>query len=187
MALGDKNAMANINSQTRNQRNNFSGNSQLGANRSAHQLFSNNINIDEASGIITIDGSEINPLANETLQSSYDSIQGNPDFLELDNIDYTGTQTMMGSVSSALDKPDLKGPNLVVPSIDADGEVIAQDAENTAYSPVTGRGFGVNLDRHSPENSPTIGSYLSRRLDEDGEVQVPKGEYVDEDKYNWEE
>lgn len=186
MALGDKNAMANINSQTKNQRSNFAKNTNFGANRSAPLLF-NNTSIDEATGIVSIDDTEINSLANTTLQSSYDSIQGNPDFLDLGNIDYTGTETMMGSVADAIDKPALKGPNLVVPSIDADGEVIDQAPANTAYAPVTGRGFGVNLDRHTPGNSPTIGSYLKRRLDDDGEVQVPKGEYVDEDKYSWEE
>ena len=187
MALGDINAMANINQQTKNQRNEFAGNTLLGANRTSSLLFTS-INIDDNSGIISIDNQEINSLATNILTSNYtDQITGNPDFVGHGTIDYEGTETMMGSVASANDGPSIKGPNLVVPSIDSNGEaVIPAERTETITSPVSGRGFGVNLDRHVPGNSPTIGSYLARRRDEDQEIQVPKGEYVDETKYDWE-
>lgn len=186
MALGDINAMANISQQTRNQRDSFSQDTLLGANRSSHLLFANNLTI-AGNGIVAIEGEEINEKANVTLLQNYVAIRGNPDFIDGDNVDYTGTATMMNSVSTANDGPSLKGPNLIVPAIDANGETIVPDSRvEPVVSPVTGRGFGVNLDRHSPGNSPTIGSYLERRRNEEGEIQVPKGEYVDETKYNWE-
>lgn len=189
MALGDINAMANINQQTRNQRTAFSGdNTTLGANVSAHLLFANKLSLEDSTGEISIEGKMINDSANDTLQKSYRlGVTGNPDFPgQYKNLDYRGSEAMLESVENMSDKPNALGPNLLVPEIDNNGETSTIVAIETLGSPVTGRGFGVNLDRHEPGKNLTLGNYLARRRDEEEEIQVPKGEYVNEEKYNWE-
>lgn len=192
MSLGKINAMANISDQTKTQRDEFAGSdtSVLGANRTSHLLFADRVELDEDTGVISIDGEQINNKAESELTSLYDNgASGNPDF-PLDHLGsdykYEGATDMLESAPTQSDKPNRLGPNLIPPSIDAQGEVSTEESQNTAASPVSGRGFGVNLDRHNPNNFESLGSYLKRRRNDDGDIEVPKGEFVNEDKYDWE-
>lgn len=199
MALGKINAMANISDQTINQRNQFAGEEGiLGANRSSAALFSA-MSVDDNSGEISIDEVNVNERAESTHTELYrvgvraNSDSFNPDFpLGHDNIGYQYLKgsAMLSSAPSQSDKPSEKGPNLIPPSIDASGEVSDTETPNTVTSPVTGRGFGVNLERHNPNRGPgneTLGGYLNRRRNDDGDIEIPKGEFVDEEKYDWEQ
>lgn len=192
MSLGKINAMANISKQTETQRNEFAdGDGILGANRTSHLLFAEKLQIDENDGgAITIDGEQINSKAESELTSLYVSgASGNPDF-PLNhlgsNYKYEGAIGMLESASAQSDKPNMLGPNLIPPKINDDGEVDTSESQNTATSPVSGRGFGVNLDRHNPNGFESLGSYLKRRRDENDDIDIPKGEFVNEDKYDWE-
>ena len=192
MSLGKINAMANISTQTKTQRDEFAGSDTgiLGANRTSHQLFAGRVELDEDSGVISIDGDQINSKAESELTSLYvNGASGNPDFpLDHSGSDYKyeGATDMLESAPAQSDKPNRLGPNLIPPSIDDQGEVSTEESQNTASSPVSGRGFGVNLDRHNPNNFDSLGSYLSRRRNNDGDIEVPKGEFVNEEKYDWE-
>ena len=199
MALGKINAMANISDQTKNQRNQFAGEEGiLGANRSSAALFSA-MSVDDNSGEISIDEVNVNERAESTHTELYSvGVQGNtdsfnPDFpLGHNNLSYQYLRGigMLSSAPSQSDKPSEKGPNLIPPSIDASGEVSDTETPNTVTSPVTGRGFGVNLERHNPNRGPgveTFGGYLKRRRNDAGDIEIPKGEFVDEEKYDWEQ
>lgn len=192
MSLGKINAMANISDQTKTQRNEFAGSdtSVLGANRTSHLLFADRVGLDEDSGVISIDGEQINSKAESELTSLYDNgASGNPDFpLDHSGSDYKyeGATDMLESAPAQSDKPNRLGPNLIPPSIDDQGEVSTEESQSTVSSPVSGRGFGVNLDRHNPNSFESLGSYLKRRRNDDGDIEVPKGEFVNEDKYDWE-
>lgn len=192
MSLGKTNAMANISEQTKVQREEFAGSDTgiLGANRTSHQIFADRLEIDEASGVVSIEGEPINEKAQSELTSLYvDGAKGNPDFpLDHQASDYRfeGATDMLESAPTQSDKPNRLGPNLIPPSIDEEGEVSTTTTQNTASSPVSGRGFGVNLDRHDPNSFESLGSYLNRRRNEDGDIVVKKGEFADEGKYDWE-
>lgn len=184
--------MANISDQTKAQRDEFAGSdtSVLGANRTSHLVFAEKLQIDEDEGYITIDGHQVNDSAVSELTRLYtEGASGNPDFPGdhlASNYSYEGASGMLDSAPGQTDKPNRLGPNLIPPTIDESGEVSTAESTNTASSPVTGRGFGVNLDRHNPGEGSTLGSYLSRRRNDDGDIEVPKGEFVNEDKYDWE-
>lgn len=194
MSLGKINAMANISDQTKTQRDEFAGSdtSVLGANRTSHLLFADRVELNEVSGVISIDGEEINSKAESELTSLYDNgASGNPDFpLDHSGSDYKyeGATDMLESAPAQSDKPNRLGPNLIPPSIDESGEVSRAESTNTATSPVTGRGFGVKLEsRQDPNNFESLGSYLKRRRNE-GVITIPKGEFVNDadSKYDWE-
>jgi len=199
MALGKINAMANISDQTKKQRDQFAGEDGiLGANRSSANLFSAML-VNAESGEISIGEEIVNELAESTHTELYsvgvraNSDSFNPDFPQ--GHDNTGYQYLKGigmltSATSQSDKPNQKGPNLIPPTIDDSGEVSDTVSPNTVSSPITGRGFGVNLERHNPNRGPgveTFGGYLKRRRSDDGDIEIPKGEFVDEEKYDWEQ
>jgi hypothetical protein len=200
MALGKINAMANISDQTKNQRNQFAGEEGiLGANRSSAALFSA-MSVDDNSGEISIDEVNVNDRAQLTHITLYSTeagggVEGNADSFNPDfplghlGRDYGYAQSfgMLDSSQGQTDRPNRFGPNLIPPSIDASGEVATTVSEITVSSPVSGRGFGVNLDRQNPDNFNTLGSYLNRRRNDDGDIEIPKGEFVDEEKYDWEQ
>lgn len=196
MALGKINAMANISDQTRNQRNQFAGEEGiLGANRSSAVLFSAML-VDEESGAVSIDGDEVNERAEFTHTELYsDGVSGNPDSFnpdfplghQGDDYGYAGATDLLENAPGKSDKPNRLGPNLIPPSIDDSGEVSTTETEVTVSSPVSGRGFGVNIDRQNPNNFNTLGSYLKRRRNNEGDIEIPKGEFVDEEKYDWEQ
>lgn len=198
MSLGKINAMANISDQTKDQRAEFSdtnrddATSELGANRTSRLLFSA-VEVDE-DGNIEIDGEQINQRAQETLTGLYeDGVVGpeNPDFQggHLDNqYKYEGATRMLERAPEQSDKPNRLGPNLIPPAIDESGEVSTVPSANSVSSPVTGRGFGVKLEsRQDPNNFESLGSYLKRRRGDDGgSISIPKGEFADDEKYDWE-
>ena len=200
MALGKINAMANISDQTKNQRNEFACEEGiLGANRSSAALFSA-MSVDDNTGEISIDEVNVNEKAEFTHTELYNIEEGggvsgasnafNPDFpLGHKGRDYGYSQSfgMLDSSQGQTDRPNRFGPNLIPPSIDDSGEVSTEVSSNTVSSPVTGRGFGVNIDRQNPDNFNTLGSYLKRRRSDEGDIEIPKGEFVDEEKYDWEQ
>jgi len=199
MSLGKINAMANISDQTKDQRAAFSKTertattSELGANRTSHLLFADSLTIDPDSGNITMGTDEVsvNQLAEASLTSLY--VQGvvgpaNPDFQGgHQSYNYSGATDMLESTRTQSDLPNTLGPNLIPPTIDESGEVSTTTSTSSASSPIIGRGFGVKLtSRQDPGNFTTLGSYLSRRRNSDGVIILPKGEFTDDEKYNWE-
>lgn len=199
MALGKINAMANISDQTTNQRDQFAGEDGiLGANRSSANLFPA-MSVNDQSGEVLIDGDNVNVRAESTHTELYsDGVQANSDSFNPDfplghndfSYQYLKGIGMLTSVTSQSDRPNQKGPNLIPPTIDDSGEVSDTVSPNTVSSPITGRGFGVNLERHNPNRGPgveTLGGYLKRRRNDDGDIEIPKGEFVDEEKYDWEQ
>ena len=96
---------------------------------------------------------------------------GNPDFVS--QIDFSNrlTEDMYNDVSNAVDKPNLKGPNLIAPDINnltaetANQAPIPEDRQN--------RGFGWRDERNEPSTpASTIGTYFSRHYNASGNDAV---------------
>lgn len=154
--LGAKNAMANITSQTTNQRTAFG--ETFGGQDAVNNLIKGVAG--DLTGIFpSLNADEINNAAyNEMVSKTVTTTQANsynPDFNTNINLDFTGAPTYSslvdqnGSITSAKDKPSLIGPNLRSIGFDANG---APDIPTTNFT---------NLNRttgENPDNRQAIGT-----------------------------
>lgn len=189
--LGIRNAIANITTQTAEQRNAFSGGETniLGASRAdMTELF------DHTPDGRDSDESIMLAAYNHSLdmyEAGFYTASGttyNPDFdspeLELGYNNTPNNATRLTSTGQQDDKPNPQGPNIKSFSIDEDGNPDIPDGTErteTGHLPKN-RGFGV-----SEGQTRTIGSYLRRRWDKgvDPEVKASQrpqlGEYKNHD------
>jgi hypothetical protein len=89
---------------------------------------------------------------------------GNPDFEGLVSMNSMGvTPDIYGDIGNVKDKPNEKGPNLLVPDINQVIQGSVPDASDTINTRFENKGFGWRDDRNEPGNiAATIGQYFSK-------------------------
>ena len=89
---------------------------------------------------------------------------GNPDFEGLVSMNSMGvTPDVYGDIGNVKDKPNEKGPNLLVPDINQVIQGSVPDASDTINTRFENKGFGWRDDRNEPGNiAATIGQYFSK-------------------------
>ena len=94
---------------------------------------------------------------------------GNPDFASGGNLLDSRNFNLFGNVSSQIDKPNEKGPNLVAPDINN----LSTPTPNQESSNFTNRGFGWRDDRNEPgTDTARIGEYFSKHYNSTGNAQA---------------
>ena len=98
------------------------------------------------------------------------SESGNPDFLSQIDFSHRGRENMYDDVANAKDKPNLKGPNLIVPDINQVIQGSVPEASGQETSRFQNKGFGWRDDRNEPASEKaTIGQYFSKHYNATGE------------------
>ena len=94
---------------------------------------------------------------------------GNPDFASGGNLLDSRNFNLFGNVSSQIDKPNEKGPNLVAPDINN----LSTPTPNQESSRFTNRGFGWRDGRNEPgTDTARIGEYFSKHYNSTGSAQL---------------
>ena len=98
------------------------------------------------------------------------SESGNPDFISSIDFSHTGRESMYDDLDNAKDKPNKKGPNLIVPDLNQVIQGSVPEAAAQATSRFENKGFGWRDDRNEPNNpTSTIGQYFSKHYSSTGE------------------
>ena len=83
---------------------------------------------------------------------------GNPDFNQNIKFDYSDTTSILSDINTPIDKPNLKGPNLVIPP---DINNLSVETPNRVDSSFKNKGYGWRDSRNDPASeSSTLGSYF---------------------------
>tara|TARA_E500000331_G_C17019419_1_gene610046 strand:- start:48 stop:644 length:597 start_codon:yes stop_codon:yes gene_type:complete len=94
---------------------------------------------------------------------------GNPDFASGGNLLDSRNFNLFGNVSSQIDKPNEKGPNLVAPDINN----LSTPTPSQESSSFTNRGFGWSDGRNEPgTDTARIGEYFSKHYNSIGSAQA---------------
>lgn len=95
---------------------------------------------------------------------------GNPDFEGTVIMDSTGIgASFYSDIGNVKDKPNEKGPNLLVPDINQVIQGSVPDASDTINTRFENKGFGWRDDRNEPGNiAATIGQYFSKHYNSTG-------------------
>ena len=94
---------------------------------------------------------------------------GNPDFAAGGNLLDSRNFNLFGNVSSQIDKPNEKGPNLIAPDIN-DPTFTNTDQSSTQFE---NRGFGWRDARNDPgTETARIGEYFSKHYNSTGNAQA---------------
>ena len=117
--------------------------------------------------------------ADEILEAAVDTLSkldlesenGNPDFIgSIDFSHRTGGTSLYDDLSSAKDKPNKKGPNLVIPDLDQLIQGSVTEASDQVSTRFVNKGFGWRDDRNEPGTATaTIGQYFSKHYNSTGE------------------
>jgi hypothetical protein len=96
---------------------------------------------------------------------------GNPDFEGIVSMNSAGaTPNMYDDLSNAKDKPNKKGPNLVIPDLDQLIQGSVSEASDQVSTRFVNKGFGWRDDRNEPGTpTATIGQYFSKHYNSTGE------------------
>tara|TARA_S200000501_G_scaffold94391_1_gene87684 strand:+ start:1166 stop:1744 length:579 start_codon:yes stop_codon:yes gene_type:complete len=96
---------------------------------------------------------------------------GNPDFEGIVSMNSAGaTPNMYDDLSNAKDKPNKKGPNLVIPDLDQLIQGSVAEASDQVSTRFENKGFGWRDDRNEPGTATaTIGQYFSKHYNSTGE------------------
>jgi len=96
---------------------------------------------------------------------------GNPDFEGIVSMNNAGiTPDMYNDISNAKDKPNKKGPNLLIPDLDQLIQGSVSEASESVSTRFENKGFGWRDDRNEPGTaSATIGQYFSKHYNHTGE------------------
>jgi len=106
-----------------------------------------------------------------TLDLTSNVANGNPDFEGVVSMNSSGaTAGMYDDLSSAKDKPNKKGPNLIIPDLDQLIQGSVTEASDQVSSRFENKGFGWRDDRNEPgTETATIGQYFSKHYNSTGE------------------
>ena len=96
---------------------------------------------------------------------------GNPDFEGIVSMNNAGaTPEMYDDLSNAKDKPNKKGPNLIIPDLDQLIQGSVTEASDQVSTRFENKGFGWRDDRNEPSTpTATIGQYFSKHYNSTGE------------------
>ena len=96
---------------------------------------------------------------------------GNPDFEGIVSMNNAGaTPEMYDDLSNAKDKPNKKGPNLIIPDLDQLIQGSVTEASDQVSTRFENKGFGWRDDRNEPGTATaTIGQYFSKHYNSTGE------------------
>ena len=96
---------------------------------------------------------------------------GNPDFEGIVSMNNAGiTPDMYNDISNAKDKPNKKGPNLLIPDLDQLIQGSVSEASESVSTRFENKGFGWRDDRNEPGTATaTIGQYFSKHYNHTGE------------------
>lgn len=96
---------------------------------------------------------------------------GNPDFEGIVSMTSMGvTPDMYNDISNAKDKPNKKGPNLLIPDLDQLIQGSVSEASESVSTRFENKGFGWRDDRNEPGTATaTIGQYFSKHYNHTGE------------------
>jgi len=96
---------------------------------------------------------------------------GNPDFEGIVSMNNAGiTPDMYDDISNAKDKPNKKGPNLLIPDLDQLIQGSVSEASESVSTRFENKGFGWRDDRNEPGTATaTIGQYFSKHYNHTGE------------------
>ena len=96
---------------------------------------------------------------------------GNPDFEGIVSMINAGaTPEMYDDLSNAKDKPNKKGPNLIMPDLDQLIQGSVTEASDQVSTRFENKGFGWRDDRNEPSTvTATIGQYFSKHYNSTGE------------------
>ena len=96
---------------------------------------------------------------------------GNPDFEGIVSMNSAGaTPDMYDDLSNAKDKPNKKGPNLIIPDLDQLIQGSVTEASDQVSTRFENKGFGWRDDRNEPGTATaTIGQYFSKHYNSTGE------------------
>ena len=96
---------------------------------------------------------------------------GNPDFEGAVSMNSAGAETSMyDDLSNAKDKPNKKGPNLVIPNLDQVIQGSVPETSDQVSTRFENKGFGWRDDRNEPGTATaTIGQYFSKHYSSTGE------------------
>ena len=118
--------------------------------------------------------------ADEILASSVDEFSrldiisnfpnGNPDFEGVVSMTSEGTTSIYDEIDNVNDKPNKKGPNLIIPDLDQLIQGSVTEASETVGTRFENKGFGWRDDRNEPGTSTTlISQYFSKHYNSTGE------------------
>ena len=97
---------------------------------------------------------------------------GNPDFEGIVSMNNNAgiTPDMYDDISNAKDKPNKKGPNLLIPDLDQLIQGSVSEASESVSTRFENKGFGWRDDRNEPGTATaTIGQYFSKHYNHTGE------------------
>ena len=106
-----------------------------------------------------------------TLDLTSNVANGNPDFEGVVSMNSSGaTSGMYDDLSNAKDKPNKKGPNLLIPDLDQVIQGSVAEASDQVSTRFENKGFGWRDDRNEPgTETATIGQYFSKHYNSTGE------------------
>ena len=95
---------------------------------------------------------------------------GNPDFVAGIDFTHRNSENLYNEVSNAKDKPNKKGPNLLIPDLDQLIQGSVSEASESVSTRFENKGFGWRDDRNEPGTATaTIGQYFSKHYNHTGE------------------
>jgi len=97
---------------------------------------------------------------------------GNPDFEGIVSMNNNAgiTPDMYDDISNAKDKPNKKGPNLLIPDLDQLIQGSVSEASESVSTRFENKGFGWRDDRNEPGTATaTIGQYFRKHYNHTGE------------------
>lgn len=134
------------------------------------------IGSDTSNIFVGFDADEILEAAVNTLSDlDLEYENGNPDFIgSVDFSHRTGGTSIYDDLSNAKDKPNKKGPNLVIPDLDQLIQGSVTEASDQVSTRFVNKGFGWRDDRNEPgTETATIGQYFSKHYNSTGESELP--------------
>ena len=100
---------------------------------------------------------------------------GNPDFEGIVSMNNAGaTPEMYDDLSNAKDKPNKKGPNLIIPDLDQLIKGSVTEASDQVSTRFENKGFGWRDERNEPSTlTATIGQYFSKHYNSTEKSSTP--------------
>jgi len=142
------------------------------SNNQFHRSADLGIGSDTSNIFVGFDADQILAAAVDTLSAlDLESENGNPDFIgAIDFSHRSGGTSIYDNLSSAKDKPNKKGPNLLIPDLDQLIQGSVSEASESVSTRFENKGFGWRDDRNEPGTATaTIGQYFSKHYNHTGE------------------
>jgi len=129
------------------------------------------IGTDTSNIFVGFDASDILSTSVDVLNNlDITSESGNPDFISSIDFTHSNRENLYNDVSNAKDKPNTKGPNLLIPDLNQVIQGSVPAASDQVSTRFTNKGFGWRDDRNEPASeTATIGQYFSKHYNHTGE------------------